>query len=180
MLILTSFCATKTFVEFRASHRRFLSRPPTRKNRTPHYQCSLTSRNTSSSTTPTHKQSAMGVFSKVKDQFTQSTPSYDFPPPTPSISLGPRAIFRYRKQRGVNLGSWFSLEQWICPHVFRGAKPPGQSDYDVASGNDAKRILEEHWDTWINEDDMKWIASRGFNSVRLPVSLPQIWAIVTC
>lgn len=122
----------------------------------------------------------MGVFSKVKDQFTQSSPSYDFPPPTPSIPLGPSAIFRYRKQRGVNLGSWFSLEQWICPHVFRGAKPPGQSDYDVASGNDAKRILEEHWDTWINEDDMKWIASRGFNSVRLPVSLLQIWAIITC
>ncbi|OXB33360.1 cytoplasmic protein [Cryptococcus neoformans] len=112
----------------------------------------------------------MGVFSKFKDQFTQSSPPYDFPPPPPSIPLGPSAIFRYRKQRGVNLGSWFSLEQWICPQAFKGAKPPGQSDYDVASGKDAKRILEEHWDTWITEDDMKWIASRGFNSVRLPIA----------
>ncbi|WVQ83628.1 hypothetical protein IAT38_005769 [Cryptococcus sp. DSM 104549] len=111
----------------------------------------------------------MGFMNKFKDQFTSKSPDYDFPA-AQSIPLGPDAIYRYRKQRGVNLGSWFSLEQWICPQVFREAKSPGQSDYDVAAGGNAKRILEEHWDTWITEDDLRWIASKGFNSVRLPIA----------
>ncbi|WVO13319.1 hypothetical protein L204_100933 [Cryptococcus depauperatus] len=111
----------------------------------------------------------MGIFSKFKDQLTPSSPSYDFGSVPASIPLGPLAVLRYRKQRGVNLGSWFSLEQWICPLVFQQARHPGQSDFDVASGENAKRILEEHWDTWITEQDFQWIASKGFNSVRLPI-----------
>ncbi|WWD16555.1 hypothetical protein CI109_100982 [Kwoniella shandongensis] len=113
----------------------------------------------------------MGLLNKFKDQLSSSSPSYDFPPPPHPIPLGPSAIFRYRKQRGVNLGSWFALERWICPEVFREAAQPGQSDWDVArSGDHAKRILEEHWDTWVTEEDFRWIAERGFNSVRLPIA----------
>ncbi|WWC68684.1 uncharacterized protein I206_102618 [Kwoniella pini CBS 10737] len=112
----------------------------------------------------------MGVFDKFKDQFHTSSPSYDFPTSHQPIQLGQNAIFRYRQQRGVNLGSWFSLERWICQNVFRNASQPGQSDFDVASGKDAKRILEEHWDTWIRDEDWKWIKDRGFNSVRIPIS----------
>ncbi|WWC60250.1 uncharacterized protein I303_102816 [Kwoniella dejecticola CBS 10117] len=112
----------------------------------------------------------MGLFDKFKDQFHSSSPSYDFPSAHQPIPLGPNAVFRYRQQRGVNLGSWFSLERWICESVFRNAIQPGQSDFDVASGRDAKRVLEEHWDTWIGDDDWKWIRDKGFNSVRIPIS----------
>ncbi|KZT07056.1 glycoside hydrolase family 5 protein [Laetiporus sulphureus 93-53] len=78
-------------------------------------------------------------------------------------------FFRHRKQRGVNLGSWFVLERWIADSPFRCAASPAQSDLDVARGSNAKEILEQHWDTWITEDDWKWIADKGINTVRIPV-----------
>ncbi|KAF9458536.1 glycoside hydrolase superfamily [Collybia nuda] len=78
-------------------------------------------------------------------------------------------ILRFRKQRGVNLGSWFVLEHWITDDPFRCAHVPGQSDLDVVRGADARRILEEHWDTWIRETDFAWLAQRGVNTVRIPI-----------
>ncbi|EKM57736.1 glycoside hydrolase family 5 protein [Phanerochaete carnosa HHB-10118-sp] len=87
----------------------------------------------------------------------------------PSGFPSPSDFFRYRKQRGVNLGSWFVLERWIAESPFHSATPPGQSDHDVARGPQAKEVLEHHWDTWITEQDFAWIAQRGFNAVRLPI-----------
>jgi aryl-phospho-beta-D-glucosidase BglC (GH1 family) len=87
-----------------------------------------------------------------------------------SPPLGPDDVFRYRKQRGVNLGSWFVLEQWITPEPFKNAAGTKQADLDIARGKDAKAVLEHHWDTWITDEDWGWIKERGFNSVRLPVS----------
>ncbi|KAI0035415.1 glycoside hydrolase [Vararia minispora EC-137] len=78
-------------------------------------------------------------------------------------------FYRYRKQRGVNLGSWFVLEPWLTDVPYRNAVPPAESDHDVARGLDAKSTLEQHWDTWIVEEDWKWIAEHGFNSVRIPI-----------
>ncbi|KAH9926847.1 glycoside hydrolase superfamily [Amylocystis lapponica] len=76
-------------------------------------------------------------------------------------------FYRYRKQRGVNLGSWFVLERWIAEAPFRLAKAPAQSDLDVARGEQAKEVLESHWDTWITEKDWAWIAE--LNTVRIPI-----------
>lgn len=105
-----------------------------------------------------------GVGSKGGDHTFPTGPSPQ--PPNPSL------IPRYRKQRGVNLGSWFVLEGWMAPPaVFREAVKPKQSDLDVAKGGNAKRILEEHWDSWITDDDWKWMKEHGYNSVRIPVSL---------
>jgi aryl-phospho-beta-D-glucosidase BglC (GH1 family) len=67
-------------------------------------------------------------------------------------------------------GSWFVLERWIADAPFRHAAHPGQSDLDVAKGQDAKAILEEHWNNWITESDWAWLKERGFNAVRIPVS----------
>ncbi|KAI0264435.1 glycoside hydrolase [Gloeopeniophorella convolvens] len=78
-------------------------------------------------------------------------------------------LFRYRKQRGVNLGCWFVLERWIADYPFQGAASPGQSDHDVARGPNGRSILEAHWDAWVQEDDWKWIAERGLNAVRIPI-----------
>ncbi|KAG8217035.1 glycoside hydrolase family 5 protein [Butyriboletus roseoflavus] len=78
-------------------------------------------------------------------------------------------VFRYRKQRGVNLGCWFVLERWIADTPFAQAVHPGQSDLDVARGSRAKEILEHHWDTWITNKDFEWLAARGINAVRIPI-----------
>jgi glucan 1,3-beta-glucosidase len=69
----------------------------------------------------------------------------------------------------IFLGSWFVLESWISSTPFRFAKTPAQSDLDVARGSKAKEVLENHWDSWIVEDDWKWIKERGINTVRIPV-----------
>ncbi|KIY72879.1 glycoside hydrolase family 5 protein [Cylindrobasidium torrendii FP15055 ss-10] len=90
-------------------------------------------------------------------------------PPIPLDLNNPATFFRYRKQRGVNLGSWFVLERWISEAPFREAKAPGQSDLDVAKGSNAKSILEQHWDTWITEPDWQFLAEKGVNTVRLPI-----------
>jgi len=107
---------------------------------------------------------------KSKGSSSSSTSVATFPPPPESLPLGSHDIPRYRKQRGVNLGSWFVLERWICPQAFQGAASPGQSDFDVARGSGAKGVLEAHWDRWITDEDWRWIKARGFNCVRLPVS----------
>ena len=70
----------------------------------------------------------------------------------------------------VTVGSWFTLERWISGMPFGQAADLAQSDLDVAKGRDAKRILEEHWDTWISDADWVWLAQHGFNTVRIPVS----------
>ncbi|EKM81464.1 hypothetical protein AGABI1DRAFT_69695 [Agaricus bisporus var. burnettii JB137-S8] len=90
-------------------------------------------------------------------------------PSPPSSFADEQDIFRYRKQRGVNLGSWFVLERWITDSPFRSAVQPAQSDLDVARGKDAKAILENHWNTWITEADWVWLKDHGFNAVRIPI-----------
>ncbi|KAI8974823.1 glycoside hydrolase superfamily [Trametes punicea] len=88
----------------------------------------------------------------------------------PTTDIGPeRDRYLYRKQRGVNLGSWFVFERWISDSPFRNAAAPAQSDLDVAKGEHAKEILEHHWDTWITEADWAWLAERGINTVRIPI-----------
>ncbi|KAG5733072.1 hypothetical protein E4T56_gene3536 [Termitomyces sp. T112] len=78
-------------------------------------------------------------------------------------------LYRYRKHRGVNLGSWFVLERWITDRPYRFATAPGQSDLDIARGPNARELLEDHWDNWIVEDDYAWISERGMNAVRIPI-----------
>jgi glucan 1,3-beta-glucosidase len=38
--------------------------------------------------------------------------------------------------------------------------------------SDKQRDLEHHWDTWVGEEDLKWLCEKGVNTVRLPVCLP--------
>ena len=63
------------------------------------------------------------------------------------------------------------LERWIADRPFREARPPGQSDLDVARGTHAREILQDHWQNWIVESDWAWLAETGINTVRIPVSL---------
>ncbi|KAF7357012.1 Glycoside hydrolase family 5 protein [Mycena venus] len=79
------------------------------------------------------------------------------------------SFYRFRKQRGVNLGSWFVLERWITDAPFRSAAPPAQSDLDVARGQNARSVLEVHYANWITESDWAWISDRGLNTVRIPI-----------
>jgi len=84
-------------------------------------------------------------------------------------------VYRYRQQQSVNLGSWFVQEQWMNPSLFKCASGNKQAEFDVASGwgsvDNARQVLERHWDEWITEADFAYLASIGINTVRLPIGL---------
>lgn len=120
---------------------------------------------------------------KVQDKFdperkgsaggSGSTANNAAPPPT-SVDAPPtrRDIYLHRKQRGVNLGSWFSLEGWLTPSLFQKAKDPKDSELDIVAGmdpNEAKAMLEKHWDSFIDDGDLQWMVDHGINTVRIPV-----------
>ena len=83
-----------------------------------------------------------------------------------------RVKYLFRKQRGVNLGSWFALESWLTGSLFKNAKDPRSCDIDLVKGmkpDDAKALLEDHWDNFINDGDWSWMKAHGINSVRIPI-----------
>ncbi|KAI0748311.1 glycoside hydrolase superfamily [Daedaleopsis nitida] len=82
-------------------------------------------------------------------------------------------VFRYRQQQSVNLGSWFVHEQWMTPSLFTCASGTRASEADIAYGwgshDNARAVLERHWDTFITAADFQYLASIGINTVRLPI-----------
>ncbi|OAD80811.1 glycoside hydrolase family 5 protein, partial [Phycomyces blakesleeanus NRRL 1555(-)] len=85
-------------------------------------------------------------------------------------------VYRYRRQIGVNLGCVFILERWLCPLKLCQQVPAAkgwESEHDFlkscSSPQEARRILEDHWETYVTQDDMAILASKGINTIRLPI-----------
>ena len=61
----------------------------------------------------------------------------------------------------------------MVPSLFTCASGPQTAEIDVASGwrstDNARAVLERHWDTFINQTDFDYLTSIGINTVRLPV-----------
>lgn len=92
----------------------------------------------------------------------------------PDVSRLPDSAlhYRFRKQRGVNLGSWFSLETWLTGSVFEGVNDP-KSEVDLnkqLDASDVKERLHKHWGSFINDGDWNWMVQHGVNTVRLPIA----------
>ena len=130
---------------------------------------------TSDNSTVTDSSMSNATVSAADTSDASSTPScavtpYD--PPT-NLLLEPFApydakqalVYRYRQQQSVNLGSWFVQEQWMNPSLFTCASGNKQAELDVASGwgsvDNARQVLERHWDEWITESDFQYLASIG-------------------
>ncbi|ESK94612.1 glycoside hydrolase family 5 protein [Moniliophthora roreri MCA 2997] len=92
----------------------------------------------------------------------------------PPDSTPTRQPFDYgsEKIRGVNLGGWFVLEPWITPSIFENTNDDTIVDeYTLGlkrNNDETKKMLEDHWNTWITEDDFRQIAEAGLNHVRIP------------
>ncbi|KAI0690000.1 glycoside hydrolase [Cytidiella melzeri] len=75
--------------------------------------------------------------------------------------------------RGVNLGGWFVLEPWITPSVFENFNNSDIVDEftmgQMLNNVTALGILQNHWETWITEDDFKAIHAAGLNHVRMQI-----------
>ncbi|KAK2460353.1 hypothetical protein APHAL10511_007742 [Amanita phalloides] len=101
-------------------------------------------------------------------------------PPAPTVSGTDTASpsltpFPYGQQpiRGVNLGGWLVLEPWITPSIFEATNNTAIVDeYTLGQylgANTAQNILQQHWQTWITENDFIAIKAAGLTHVRIPV-----------
>ncbi|GMG30375.1 unnamed protein product [Ambrosiozyma monospora] len=80
------------------------------------------------------------------------------------------------KLYGVNAGGWLLLEPFITPSIFTDVGgdesnwPVDEYHYTKQLGKEeASEKLQEHWSTWITEDDFAKMAEYGLNFVRIPI-----------
>lgn len=77
------------------------------------------------------------------------------------------------KIRGVNLGGQFIIEPWMMGDAWNAMGCGGQqSEFDCVSHlgqTAANAAFQNHWNTWITQDDIRQIASLNLNTIRIPV-----------
>ena len=72
---------------------------------------------------------------------------------------------------GTNLGNWLVLEKWMSPELFEGTG--AEDETWLARKLTADQFaakLRQHRDTYITEEDFRFIAEHGLDTVRLPVT----------
>ena len=80
------------------------------------------------------------------------------------------------KVRGVNMGGWLVLEPWIVPSLFDQFLNTSYENTAIdeltfgkyLGQEEALRQLEEHWSTWVTEEDFIKIKELGLNTIRIP------------
>lgn len=83
--------------------------------------------------------------------------------------------------RGVNVGGWLSIEPFLTPSLFSGfsAHDNVVDEWTLTStlgASKAKTTLEQHYSSFITEQDFADIQAAGFDHVRIPFSY---WAVLT-
>ncbi|PLW31189.1 hypothetical protein PCANC_23171 [Puccinia coronata f. sp. avenae] len=134
---------------------------------------------TDNGTTFEYKNSLGGTWVSIPFNDT-AKPQADSPPLNQPWDYSTRRIL------GVNLGGWLVLEPFITPYLFEpfnnhdpNGQPPTVVDewtLSVALGDKLAFTLEEHYRTFITEEDFMQIAAAGLNWVRIPVGW---WMIET-
>lgn len=82
------------------------------------------------------------------------------------------------KARGVNLGNWLVLEEWMHASWFNSVAPDAVDEWTLCQSLgtvQCKDVLQAHWASWITTDDIKMMASMGVNTLRIPIGY---WAFV--
>jgi len=110
------------------------------------------------------------------DPFNQSARAQSWSP-----ALNETFNYGVDQVRGVNLGGWLVLEPFISPTLFQ--QYPGTVDEWTLSvamaadtANGGLEQIEQHYQTFITEQDFAEIAGAGLNFVRIPIGF---WAIET-
>ncbi|WFD03919.1 glucan 1,3-beta-glucosidase [Malassezia obtusa] len=87
-------------------------------------------------------------------------------------SVNLRFPYNQKKMRGVSLGGWLVIENFISPQIYKSSGDNRVIDEwslgKYVSRDKAEGILRAHYDNFITEDDFKQIASLGLNHVRVP------------
>ncbi|TVY49859.1 Glucan 1,3-beta-glucosidase [Lachnellula occidentalis] len=73
--------------------------------------------------------------------------------------------------RGVNLGGWLVLEEWMNAELFQDTL--AIDEFTFSSTSNASEALAEHWATFITQDDIADLVGTGINALRIPIGF---WA----
>jgi len=73
---------------------------------------------------------------------------------------------------GVNLGGWLLLERWMTPKLFEGTDAKDEYSFSMTKG--AQKRIEQHRQTFMTEEDWRWLSAHKVTYVRLPVGY---WAL---
>ncbi|ORX37909.1 glycoside hydrolase superfamily [Kockovaella imperatae] len=77
--------------------------------------------------------------------------------------------------RGVNLGGWLLVEQWMTPSLFYDTTAADEWHLCNQLGKEAcLGLLQDHWSTFYTRDDLVAIQAAGLNAVRIPIGY---WAV---
>lgn len=76
-------------------------------------------------------------------------------------------------KRGINLGGWLVVERWMTPSLF-ASNMTAENEYELSANPIGQERIRKHRKTFIQEDDIKWLASIGIEIIRLPVGY---WAL---
>ncbi|TVY55963.1 Glucan 1,3-beta-glucosidase [Lachnellula cervina] len=91
--------------------------------------------------------------------------------PTTAASSTPTAGPSIPFLRGVNLGGWLVLEEWMNPDLFQDTL--AVDEFSFSSTSNASEALAEHWATFITENDIASLNGTGINALRIPIGF---WA----
>lgn len=86
-------------------------------------------------------------------------------------------LLEARAMTGVNLGGWLVLEPWITPSLFyRFLNKPNittaMDSYtfcETLGPVEGNKVMRAHWATWVTEDLIGNLSTRGVEMVRLPI-----------
>ncbi|CAH7689154.1 glycoside hydrolase superfamily [Phakopsora pachyrhizi] len=87
------------------------------------------------------------------------------------LAAKPKWNFSKDKMIGLSLGNWLVLERWMNEDWFVDKAGPNSWDewsFTMAQGSNATNALEEHWSTWVTEDDIEKVYRAGINTLRIP------------
>lgn len=95
------------------------------------------------------------------------------PPVTAGQPPTKKQIYRARYNFGPNFGACFVGEKWI----FHSPFPEGaNTELEAAEKNikelgkdGAREKLENHWKSYVNDDDWQWLKDNGVTAIRLPI-----------
>ena len=75
-----------------------------------------------------------------------------------------------KKIHGTNLGNWLVLEKWMKPDLFASTETEDETWLSrKLPADEFARVIKEHRDAYLGEEDFRYIAEAGLNTVRLPV-----------
>ncbi|KAG5366382.1 putative glycosyl hydrolase [Yarrowia sp. B02] len=117
----------------------------------------------------------MGLGTKIRDMVSNVGPVAAADLSKPNQAPNDRTIFQTRNNHGPNIGSMFLLEKWLTPGMFPDSAK-GDAELDAVSAlvaekgaDGARQQFEQHWNSWLGDDDFSYLQSVGANAIRVPM-----------